>query len=86
MWIGRSEAIGQKRKDKTMHRMGAHIHKENPPWSKVLRHARLLCESKREQCIEPIEEGSRRKRRLDPPGGKKARKRKGGHHTLAELA
>ena len=63
-----------------MHRMGAHIHKDNPPWSKVLRHARLLCESKREQCIEPIEEGSRRKRRLDP-----AAKRRGGEKAAITL-
>ena len=44
-----------------MHRMGAHIHVENPPWSKVLRHARLLCESKREPRVEPTVKGSRRK-------------------------
>ena len=49
-----------------------HIHIEDPSWSKMLRHARLRCESKRAQSEEPIETGNRKKRRLDPSGGEKA--------------
>ena len=85
-WIGFAGAIGQKRRGKTMYRMGAHVHMENPPWSKTPHHTRLRCESKREQRVEPIEMGSCGKRRIDPPRGGKAAKRKGGHHTVAVLA
>ena len=58
-----------------MHRTGAHVQMENPPWSKVLRHARLPFDSKGEARVETIEEGSRRKGRLDSPGGDKAVRR-----------
>ena len=53
---------GSKRRDTTMLRTCAHIHKKNLPWSKMLHHARLRCESKLIQSVEPIETANRGKR------------------------
>ena len=61
-----------------MHRMGAHIHIENSPCSKVLRHARILC-GKEKMCRTPSKRETA-KGLLDPPSGERAEKRKGGHH------
>ena len=77
---------GSKEEATTWYHVGDHIHIENLPWSKTLHHARLRCESKRSQSVEPIETGNRGKGRLDPTGGGKAARRKGGRHTLAVLA
>ena len=57
--------------------MGGNIHLEDPPWGKMLHHAQSGSESKRAQNVEPIGNGNRGKRGLDPPGGRKAGRRKG---------
>ena len=56
-----------------MHRMGAHIHNREtlPEVRRRIIHD-YAARSKREQRVEPIEKGSRGKRRLDPPDGEKA--------------
>ena len=72
--------MAKKREDKIMHRMGAHLHQENLPSSKMLNQAQQRRESKKTQSVEPIETGNRGKGRLDTPGGEKARRRRRPSH------
>ena len=46
-WIGCIEATDQKREGKIEDRMGAHTHKENLPWSKMVIHTKQHRESNR---------------------------------------